>query len=82
MCERIYKLMMSMVQETAKDAFPKIYPALDEEILEDVDKPTSALQPLTEAEVKEASKTLRKLHRRTGPYALASVLKHRGATPK
>ena len=74
MCERIYKLMMSMVQETAKDAFPKIYPAFGEEILEDVEKPTSA----------EASK-MHKLHRRTGHpsnQALASVLKHRGARPE
>ena len=42
-------------------------------------------QPLTEAEIKEASKVLHKLHRRTGHpsnQALSSVLRHRGAHPE
>ena len=85
MCERIFQLVMSLIQQTSRDAFPKIYPVIEEDILDEPEKPQSQLQPLSEAEAKEASKVLHKLHRRTGHpsnQALASVLKHRGAHPE
>jgi hypothetical protein len=85
MCERIYQLVMSLIQQTSQDAFPKIYPAFDDDIMDEPEKPSPDLQPLTEAEIKEASKVLHKLHRRTGHpsnQALSSVLRHRGAHPE
>jgi len=82
MCERIYRLVMSMIQETAKDAFPKIYPVFDEEILDDAGQPTSAVQPLTEAEAKEASKLCTTSPARRPSFQPGPVLKHRGAHPE
>ena len=84
MCDVIFKATMSIVNNTTNGPFPQVYPVFEDTLAEDP-KMDKHLAPLTEKEKSAASKTLMKLHRRTGHpsnSALAGCLRHRGAHPE